>query len=104
MTMGQRLQDLEAKLAKLESVVDGSEEQTREAVVYLVGLITRFLHEKGLIRETALRDYLRAFEGRASDGDDHMGELVYRFGGMIDFHERYSRDFDLGGDRSTDAR
>lgn len=100
MTVEQRLRHLEAKLSDLEAVVDGSEEQTRKAAIYLVGLVTRFLHEKRLIDEAALREYLRSFEGRAVDDDDYMGELVFRFGGMLDLHQRYPEDFDLSGRRS----
>lgn len=93
----QRLRSLEAKFSLLAAVVDGSEEQTRQATVYLVGLVPKFLHEKGLIDEEALRNYVKSFEGDASDREDYMGDLVRRFESMIAFHESHPRQFDLAG-------
>lgn len=96
-----RIEELETKIAHLEAIIDGSEAQTRDAAVYLGGIITRFLHEKGLIDERSLRDYVRKFEGDVSDTDDYMGDLVRRFGHMIDYHERYASDFELTGSTAT---
>ncbi|MBE7200857.1 MAG: hypothetical protein INR70_24065 [Parafilimonas terrae] len=101
MNVEARLKRLEDKLAILEATVDGSEEQTREATVYVVGIVTRFLHEKGLIDERALMDYVKSFEGDPSDREDYMGQVARRLGAMIDFHERYPGDFDLPGDRTA---
>lgn len=97
MTLERQLQTLEARIAHLEAVVDGSEEQTRDATAYIVGIVARFLHDKRLIDEHALRDYVRTFEGDASDREDYMGDLVRRLGHMIDFHHKYPAEFDLSG-------
>ncbi|MCG5248404.1 hypothetical protein [Methylorubrum extorquens] len=90
-----QLQTFEARIANLEAIVDGSQEQTRDATAYIVGIVTRFLHEKGLIDERALRDYVKAFEGDASDREDYMGDLARRLGNMIDFHGRHPTDLNL---------
>lgn len=79
--------------------------RTRDATVYIVGIVTRFLHEKGLIDERALRDYVRTFEGDTSGIEDYMGGLVRRLGNMIDFHDRYPTNFVLADwVRSSGAR
>ena len=93
MNVEERLKRLEDKFAMLEAIVDGSEEQTREATAYVVGIVTRFLHEKGLIDESVLMNYINSFEGDSSDREDYMGQMVRRLGAMIDFHERYPGDF-----------
>lgn len=95
------LQALEARISDLEAILDGSEAQTRDATVYLVGIVTRFLHEKGLIDEGALKDYVRTFEGDATDRDDYLGDFVRQFGSMLGFHQRYPRDFLLAGSGSA---
>ena len=91
----ERLQELESKIAHLEAVIDGSEAQTREATAYVVSIFARFLHEKGLIDERALRDYVATFEGEASDDEDYMGDLVRLVGDMIDFQRRHPNALDL---------
>jgi hypothetical protein len=63
--------------------------------MYVVGIVTRFLHEKGLIDERALMTYVQSFEGDSSDGDDYMGHMAGRLSAMIRFHERNPADFDL---------
>jgi hypothetical protein len=90
----QRLDRLEARIVLLEATLDGSESQTREATVHLVGLVTRFLHGKGLIDEKALRKYLTEFEGESEMSDNHMSQMVRQFSSMLDFHERYPVDFE----------
>lgn len=97
MSSEHRLRALEAKITYLEAIIDGSEAQTRDATVYLVGIVTRFLHEKGLIDEDALKDYVATFEGDATDREDYLGDLVRQFGFALGFHERYPHDFRLAG-------
>lgn len=95
MSLERKLQDLESKVTYLEAIIDGSEAQTRDATVYLVGIVTRFLHEKDLIDERALKDYVRTFEGHPADRDDYLGDLVRQFGFALGFHERHPQDFAL---------
>lgn len=97
MVSERRLQELENKIAHLEAVVDGSEAQTRQATAYVVSIFARFLHEKGLIDQKALRDYVATFEGDASDDEDYMGDLVRLVGDMIDFHRRHPAALDPSG-------
>lgn len=104
MTSERQLHVLEARIANLEAIVDGSETQTRDATVYIVGIVTRFFHEQGLIDERALRDYIRTFEGDKSDREDYMGDLVRRLGDMIDFHDRHPADFGLPGVQPIEHR
>lgn len=90
-----RLQQLEDQVAYLGAIVDGGQEQSREATAYVVGIVTRYLHEKGLIDGAALRRYVSTFGGEESDTDDYMGDLVRRFGAMLDFQEHYPSEFQV---------
>ena len=88
-----RIKRLEDNVLRLQAIIDGSEMQTREAVAYLLSLVTRFLHEKQLVDGSALRRYVTTFEGDASDVDDYMGDLVRQFRSMLDFQENHPKDF-----------
>ena len=98
-----RLKRLEDRLVHLEAIVDGSEAQTREATTYVISIVARYLHEKGLIDGVALRNYVSTFDGEESDREDYMGELVRQLGSMLDFQERHPTEFQLTPARTGDA-
>jgi hypothetical protein len=86
MDIEKRLLEIEDKQLELSMVIDGSEDQTQEAAISVVGLLVAFLAKKGMI------DYgeLIAFLDGAVDPDlateDHVGLLVDRFKNLVDFH------------------
>lgn len=92
-----RLRLLEDRIDRLEAIVDGGDAQVREATAYVLGLVTRYLHEAGLIDGVALRRYVGAFAENGSDADNHVDGLVRHLVSMLEYHERHPSDFTLPG-------
>lgn len=95
MTLERQVEMLAARIEYLQAIVDGSEAQTREAVGYLVGIVTRYLHEDGVIDHDRLRRYASTFEGDATDREDYLGQVVRLFGATLDYQAQNGGAFAL---------
>jgi hypothetical protein len=88
MSIEQRLKSLEADVAYQAAIIDGSEMQTREAVVAVVGLLIAHLAGKGTVHY----DDLIKFLGKCADPDDavedHVGQMINDLRRIVDFHRR----------------
>ena len=89
----ERMKELEDELAKIECSVEGVAEQAMDATAQLTGLLVRFLQEAGLVDQVALRTFLTRFAARAPESEDHVGALVARVIGILDFQELYPEDY-----------
>lgn len=86
MSIAERLAHLENELEWLKATLDGSEEQTREAVATVTGLLMAFMAKKNVLD----LGELAAFFAEAADPDrgaeDHNGQLVHDVRETVEFH------------------
>lgn len=91
-TTAERVRRLEDELEYVKAIVDGSDMQTREAVVCVLGLLMAFLKQKGLLDHGELISYLAESADANEETEDHNGKLIHDVRRIVEFH----RDLEAG--------
>lgn len=87
MTTAERLRHLEDEIEWVKVILDGSEAQTREAVVVVGGLLVAFLKGKGLLDYDELITFLAEAAEPDYESEDHNGKLIHEMRGIVEFHK-----------------
>lgn len=92
MTLAERVRHLEEELEYTKAILDGSEAQTREAVVAVVGLLASFLAGGKALDYDGFLAFLAGTVDSDYRSEDHVGQLVHDLRRVMVFH----RDLDAG--------
>lgn len=80
------VENLESRIEYLAAILDGSEAQTREAVVVTVGLVFAFLFDKLKIDINEVITHLAESADPDYEAEDHNGRLIHSLRRNLEFH------------------